>query len=182
MKRALLRVEQLESRQMPAVIVWGGGGADNLWSNGANWVGGVAPGLFDDAVFNNTSIKDSTVDAAAAPIVSELIIQAGYTGKVTLNENLSVLFSVSQADPNSTIVIPATFTLSTPNFSVTAGTTGGNGSLSINGVNANNRGSLNWGGTFNNHLLVSVGQFADITIASNVTLDQSELDAYGTTA
>ena len=46
--------EPLEQRQMLS-ITWNGQGGDNLWSNGANWVGGVAPTAGEDLVFNWSS-------------------------------------------------------------------------------------------------------------------------------
>src|SRR4051794_5260391 len=42
------RLEHLEDRLTPAVHEWTGLGADNLWTNNANWIGG-APTLANDA-------------------------------------------------------------------------------------------------------------------------------------
>ena len=43
-----LRVTRLESSLAPAIGTWDGGGADNLWTTAANWVGDVAPQPGDD--------------------------------------------------------------------------------------------------------------------------------------
>jgi hypothetical protein len=169
----------LEAREMPTVIVWGGGGADNNWSTAANWVGGIQPGIGDEAVFNATSLKAATFDGNAWAIINKLTIQAGYTGTLTLAKNLSVLNTVSEADPNSSIVIPAAIQLGTIHVNFTAGTMGGGGTLQLNGTDANHLGSLNWAGTFNQNLTVTVGQFATISIGSNVTLDKAVVDNSG---
>ena len=41
-------MERLEERVVPAVILWDGGGGDNLWSNRLNWSTDVLPGPADD--------------------------------------------------------------------------------------------------------------------------------------
>src|SRR5205085_7299261 len=59
-------VEGLETRLLPASIVWTGAG-DSNWSNGANWMGDTAPGANDVAVFDTTqggTNADSTIDPA----------------------------------------------------------------------------------------------------------------------
>lgn len=47
------RVEALELRLAPATFIWDGGGGDNRWSTGPNWLGDVAPNPAggDDLVF-----------------------------------------------------------------------------------------------------------------------------------
>src|SRR5947209_13482220 len=63
-----LEVENLETRLAPATFIWSGlGGAANpKWSNGANWVNGVAPtgsaAAFDDLVFDSRAGQRATVD------------------------------------------------------------------------------------------------------------------------
>ncbi|MCX6808565.1 MAG: hypothetical protein NTW50_02770, partial [Candidatus Berkelbacteria bacterium] len=43
-------------------VIWTGNGTDSLWSNGANWQGGVVPGSSDIAVFNSGS-KSATINS-----------------------------------------------------------------------------------------------------------------------
>src|SRR5579871_6537999 len=45
-----------------ATRTWQGGGGNSLWSNGANWVGGIAPMPGDAVVFPSTAV-DFTPDA-----------------------------------------------------------------------------------------------------------------------
>src|SRR6185436_5607613 len=44
-------VVMLEERLAPAIRVWDGGGANNLWTTAANWVGDVAPQQDDNLLF-----------------------------------------------------------------------------------------------------------------------------------
>src|SRR5262249_49907624 len=69
-------------------IVWGGGGANNNFSNGANWVGGTAPGTSDIAIFDPSQAsgapspnKDATIDTSIS--VRGLFVEGTYTGTVT---------------------------------------------------------------------------------------------------
>jgi hypothetical protein len=48
---------------VPAAVTWSGGGVTDSWSCGANWVGGAAPGVGDDALFP-AATTDVVVDAA----------------------------------------------------------------------------------------------------------------------
>src|SRR5262245_26054537 len=57
MKRTILRFDHLETRIAPAVATWDAGGADNNWTNAANWVGDVAPQAGDDLVFPAGAVR-----------------------------------------------------------------------------------------------------------------------------
>src|SRR5882724_1154250 len=61
-------------------ITWDGGGATNNWSEAANWSGDTIPGAGDVAIFDGTSTKDATIDAAFAGSVAGIQINSGYTG------------------------------------------------------------------------------------------------------
>src|SRR4051812_40451348 len=45
----------LEARALLATITWSGGAGDGFWGTMSNWTGGVAPGINDVAVIDNTS-------------------------------------------------------------------------------------------------------------------------------
>ncbi|MGH7143887.1 MAG: beta strand repeat-containing protein, partial [Planctomycetota bacterium] len=64
-----------------ADITWSGAGADNLWSDAANWSTDTVPGVNDHAIFDGTSTKDCTLDANVN--LQGLSIRSGYTGTVT---------------------------------------------------------------------------------------------------
>ena len=74
---------------------WDGGGADDLWSTAANWSGDAAPAAADDVVFNATSTKNATVDAALT--VNSVTVNAGYTGTITQAAALTVTNAFTQS-------------------------------------------------------------------------------------
>ncbi len=74
---------------------WDGGGATNNWSDAANWSGDVAPTSADDLVFNNTSVKNSTVDTGLT--VNSVSINGGYSGTITQNSVLTVTNAFTQS-------------------------------------------------------------------------------------
>lgn len=79
------------SQSVSAVnITWDGGGATNNWSEAANWSGDTVPGSGDIAVFDGTSTKDATIDAAFAGSVAGMQINAGYTGTITQASGVSL--------------------------------------------------------------------------------------------
>ena len=67
---------------------WDGGGANNNWSTAANWSGDSIPTSADEIVFDGTSVKNSTVDAAFT--VNSIAINSGYAGMITQTEVLTV--------------------------------------------------------------------------------------------
>jgi|GEM_PF-3391748 len=59
-------------------FIWSGLGADNLWTNGANWLDGTAPDGADNAIFNATGT--GIVDIGAAVITDNINILDGADG------------------------------------------------------------------------------------------------------
>jgi autotransporter-associated beta strand protein len=73
-----LNLTRLESRLAPANAIWDGGGADNLWSTAANWVGDVAPQAGDDLVFPSGAARlTNTNDFAAGTEFNSLSVTGG---------------------------------------------------------------------------------------------------------
>jgi fibronectin-binding autotransporter adhesin len=60
---------------------WVGGGPDNNWSDGANWVGGVAPSAGDSLVFAASALQYTSVDdfAAGTQFNSVTLLGGGYS-------------------------------------------------------------------------------------------------------
>ncbi|QDT04437.1 Pentaxin family protein [Rubripirellula lacrimiformis] len=79
-------------------FVWDGGGVTNAWTDADNWDHDLVPGADDIVVFNATSIKDSTFDAAFAGSISEIHVDAGYTGTITQARALQSTGDVFIAD------------------------------------------------------------------------------------
>ncbi len=90
-----LRLEQLETRAVPATFTWKQTLGNN-WSEPTNWakvgLGGAVPAANDSVVFDGTSITASTDDIAALTI-KNLSLTNAYTGAgavVTLSNDLTI--------------------------------------------------------------------------------------------
>src|SRR4051812_17005623 len=77
--------ETLEDRVTPATLNWTGAGANNLWSNAANWTNGTGaavPTTGDDLVFGNlaSATKRTTIDnLSGLPVFNSITISdSGY--------------------------------------------------------------------------------------------------------
>lgn len=95
-----------------ATRTWDGGGATNNWSDAANWSGDVAPTASDDAIFNNTSVKNATIDQNFS--IAGVQVASGYDGTIT--------------QTSATVTVSGSFMQSAGNFQ------GGSGTLTINGT------------------------------------------------
>ncbi|EMI57701.1 LamG-like jellyroll fold domain-containing protein, partial [Rhodopirellula sallentina] len=80
------------------VFVWDGGGATNDWTDADNWNHDLVPEADDIVVFDATSTKDSTLDAAFAGAISEIQVNSGYTGTLTLDRTLANSGDLTVAD------------------------------------------------------------------------------------
>src|SRR5579884_2582894 len=113
-QRCRLGVRMLEQRAVPSTIDWIGGahsafnvttGDPAAWSNPFNWIGQVAPGPNDTAVFDaNTSISfsdglgdtqtftattSSTVDLSF-PTIGGVSLDSNWPGTLTVNASLGL--------------------------------------------------------------------------------------------
>ncbi len=117
-----LRMECLEGRDVPAVVLWDGGGIDSNWMTAANWVGDVAPQPGDDIVFPvGPTLKTAFNNFAAGTNFNSLAVnEAGYSiGGNGLNVTAGV-----------TAVVNATGTSTSAQINLAIGGTGG---LTVNG-------------------------------------------------
>jgi fibronectin-binding autotransporter adhesin len=87
-RRTTLVLNALEDRLVPANAVWSGAGdvagvtnPNDDWSNGKNWVGGVAPVAGDAIIFGSNAVeKSSNNDLAANTLFSNITFQEnGFT-------------------------------------------------------------------------------------------------------
>ncbi len=122
-------------------FTWNGAGADNNWTTGGNWVGGVAPGVGDNLIFGAAGAARKTTNtnnfAAATTFGSIQFTDSGYTlsgNSVTLNGGAAAVNN-NFAGANS-ISIPLIFATSAPTITCLAG-----GTLTIGGT-INNGGLL----------------------------------------
>jgi RHS repeat-associated protein len=123
----LPRIEMLEGRLAPATLTWTGLGTTTNWSEAANWSTGKVPTSADTVVFDGTSGKNATVDAAFAGTVRNLAINTGYTGAVALNRNLNLLGAFSQtagtfAEQANTLTLTGNLTSTGGTFNAGTGT------------------------------------------------------------
>lgn len=149
---------------------WDGGGTTNNWSDAVNWSGNTLPISTTDATFDATSTKDSTIDAAFAGTIRDLLINAGYTGTITFARSLSVR-DFSQAA--GTVNAGSQTLTASRNFSVSGGIFNANsGVLSIAGAFALSGGTFNAGSSgvsiADNFTISGTGTFNEGT--STVTL------------
>jgi hypothetical protein len=70
--------------------IWTGLGKSNNWSDPANWSAQASPGAGSTVIFNGGSSKNAIVDPGFAGTVAVVQINSGYTGTVSLNENLTL--------------------------------------------------------------------------------------------
>lgn len=89
--------------------IYNGVGA-GLWSIGANWWGGVAPGALDTAIFGLYTLFDCVIDAALT--VANITITSDYTGTITQQANVNVTGNFSQASGHWIDANPTSHTFS----------------------------------------------------------------------
>jgi len=87
-------------------VVWDGGGGDNNWSTGANWVGDAVPSSTDTVFFDATSAKNAVIDVAFGGTVGSLLISDQYAGSISFSGPLAVTGGYIQ-DGGTVIVSPA---------------------------------------------------------------------------
>ena len=78
--------------------VWDGGGVTLYWSDSFNWDTNTVPTAFDVVTFDGTSTRDSIADAGfnATNTIATFDINAGYTGVITLETDLTVTGNYTQ--------------------------------------------------------------------------------------
>jgi autotransporter-associated beta strand protein len=144
-------LESLEDRAVPALITWTGGGANNAWTNPANWVANVAPSPGDDLLFPagaarfsntndfgaGTSFRSLTFSAPGFSISGNAItLEAGITCTHLTGTN-SVSTPLTLASPQ---VVQTLYTQGTLNLSGTINTNSqtltvdGSGVVNLSGV------------------------------------------------
>lgn len=144
--------ENLEVRITPTTRIWSGA-LNNLWTQGANWTGGVAPSSGDDLLFPATASQHATANnfANGTSFASITITDSGYhlIGNAI---NLAGGISTTYVTGTSLDEIDTTFGVGGAGISVSSGgeldlvgvlaglggmTLSGGGSLNLTGINAN---------------------------------------------
>ncbi len=115
-------------------FTWVGLGADSNWSTGANWQGGVAPGVNDTAIFTSATTRNCYININAA--LKGITMLSGWTGKLVQNAGITITIGSNgykQAGGmfignNARIADSASFTLMGGSFTST------NDTLLVNGA------------------------------------------------
>ena len=75
----LLTLFAAQDRACAATRTWTGGGLDPLWSNTANWSGGIRPAAADDVVFPTGTPQPATVNNWTGTLHSITFGVGGYS-------------------------------------------------------------------------------------------------------
>jgi hypothetical protein len=145
----------------PGFSIWTGGGSTNNWSDPANWSSSAVPNSSATVVFDGTSSKNAVVDSAFAGTVNAIQVNSGYTGAITLGNNLAITTSFTQSAGTFSA---GSFNLSLAgDFTYTGGAfNAGSGTLTVNGTAANQNISAA-GMTFNNFTLANSAHSLNVT-------------------
>ena len=73
------QVETITANQ----FIWIGAGANANWSTGANWLGGVAPGTSNTAIFNDYCVSNCSPDITSNISVKGVKIYSPFAGTIT---------------------------------------------------------------------------------------------------
>ncbi|MCP3686722.1 MAG: hypothetical protein GY861_29135, partial [bacterium] len=110
--------------------IWNGDGSTNNMSEAANWSKDTAPGATDRIVFNDTSVKNATIDGSFASTIAQFELRSGYTGTVTQSNNLIISGNYYQS---GTAFTGGTTLDVNDNFTVAGGTFTAPTNLYVNG-------------------------------------------------
>ena len=99
----------LEDRWLPSTVLWNGSAGDGLWRNGANWVGGSAPGPADDAVLDDTSPPVTVTVSAGSPVSVRSLTD---TKPFVISASFTVTAGTSSVSGPFTVGPPATLAAS----------------------------------------------------------------------
>lgn len=153
-------IELLETRIAPATLTWTGSAVDNLWTNPANWNGGLTPADGDTLIFDDTAVTAGTlVNDTTAGNSYSLIFDADTLSYViggnsilldnagtdisqqgvrpaTVNVNLSLAESELFVAPDTELLISGVMSGGGTTPLTLNGTAGSNGgTLTLSGVN-----------------------------------------------
>ena len=126
--------ESLERRELLAIFTWDGGGADNMWMTGANWVGDVAPSAITDELrFSGSARTGTQNDFAAGTSFKSIEFAASnfsLTGNaLTVTDGIKVDSTVTGSTIGLGIALGGTVTVDVATTLTISGTLSSSGSL-----------------------------------------------------
>ena len=170
-------------------FVWNGNGSDNLWTNGANWVGGSAPSAGSDLVFAVSAQPNAFNDFVGVSFGN--ITWDGTAGSINLIGNaLSLVGDLTNASGLAqSIALPLTcafttrFDTGSGDINVTnviSGTGGltklGSGALVLSNTNTYTGATIVSVGTLRGGALNSVPSTSAVTLAGGTIFDLNGFD------
>lgn len=181
-------------------FVWTGNGGNSIWSTGANWSGGSAPGSGNSALFNSVCSSNCSPTIAANINVAGIRIESAYTGTFTQNAGVTITvgsygwtqFAGTFAGGNAAMNINGPYNLLGGSFTSTSATLTAISDVTLSGsaTFAHNSGTVDFPGytfslnpgsaVFNNVQFARTGSIhATLTGTLNVN-GSLTLDAAGT--
>src|SRR5207248_913400 len=114
-------LQHLEPRQYLSAVVWANIGSD--WNTGLNWVGGVAPGINDTAVFATAPIRTNPTIAAATSVGGITIDDSGGPYNILQTGSQTLTIGSGGIVVNAPTSTTADTTTINPNINLTASQT-----------------------------------------------------------
>lgn len=171
-KRAKLRLERLEPREVPAAWLWvrTATTGDDTWGNHENWKkdgvqppAGQQPGQDDDVTFDGANSSNTTSTVGATTTIKSFTITTGYAGAtaiITLSSQLTIKNSAS---------LSGTFTI-TGGSDLQIGTGTAAATFSIDGGNFSTAGAGK---------VIAKSQVTGTLTGTNHNFDKRNLENYG---
>lgn len=111
-------------------FVWTGNGGNSLWSTGANWSGGSAPGSGNSTLFNGVCVSNCSPTIAANINVAGIRMESAYAGTITQNSGVTITvgswgwtqFAGTFAGGNASINVNGNYNVLGGNFTSTSAT------------------------------------------------------------
>lgn len=134
---------------------WTGLGATSNWSEGANWSTQAPPTAASTVIFDATSSKNAVLDGGFAGTVAVVQINSGYSGTISLGQNL---------------IITGNFTESAGNFSAGSSTLFVGGNVAVSGGTFNaGTGTLTFNSSTVSQNVAATGvNFYNVTLANTL--------------
>jgi autotransporter-associated beta strand protein len=168
-------IEALEERSLLSTAIWTGGGANNAWTNPANWAANVAPSPGDDLLFPAGAARLAPTNDFPAGTQFRSISFSG-PGFTISGNALTLDAGISSTPPTGTNTISAPLTLASPQtFRATYTQT----TLTISGAINTNGQALTVDGSGGANLGGIVSGAGGIVKAGPGTLSLSGANTYG---
>ena len=94
----------LESKHLELTQTWTGN-TDGKISDASNWQNNTAPDASSDLIYNSLSGNDSNWNLAATTTVNSLLVDEGYTGTLTIKNDITITNGITLNTLNSSFLV-----------------------------------------------------------------------------